>query len=57
MDDIYKPKFESSILWNDPTINIKWLLEEFDKKSPILSAKDKKLPKFSEIDREYNNKI
>lgn len=57
VDDIYNPEFESGILWNDPTINIKWPLDEYDIKIPILSAKDKKLPKFSEIDREYNNKI
>lgn len=35
--DYYAPEFERSILWNDPTIGIKWPLD----KEPQLSAKDK----------------
>lgn len=35
--DYYAPEFERSILWNDPTIDIKWPLD----KEPQLSAKDK----------------
>lgn len=34
--DYYNPKFETSIIWNDPTLNIKWPLEAM----PILSQKD-----------------
>ena len=35
--DYYAPKFERSILWNDPTIGIQWPLDG----EPQLSAKDK----------------
>jgi len=34
--DYYAPKFERSILWNDPTIGIQWPLNE----DPQLSTKD-----------------
>lgn len=34
--DYYAPEFERSIIWNDPTIDIKWLVNG----EPILSAKD-----------------
>ena len=35
--DYYAPKYERSILWNDPQLNIDWQLEG----EPILSAKDR----------------
>tara|TARA_B100000686_G_scaffold341974_1_gene420270 strand:+ start:2020 stop:2565 length:546 start_codon:yes stop_codon:yes gene_type:complete len=35
--DYYAPKFERSILWNDPAIGIQWPLNE----EPQLSTKDK----------------
>jgi dTDP-4-dehydrorhamnose 3,5-epimerase len=34
--DYYHPECERSILWNDPTLNIKWPIDG----APILSAKD-----------------
>ena len=34
----YAPQWERTIVWNDPTLNIVWPLNE---KAPILSAKDK----------------
>lgn len=34
--DYYAPEFERSIIWNDPTIDIKWPVNG----EPILSAKD-----------------
>lgn len=34
--DYYAPEFERSIIWNDPTIDIKWLING----EPILSTKD-----------------
>lgn len=43
VDEIYNPKDEDGIIWNDPTINIPWptaLLEE--NHELILSEKDKK---------------
>lgn len=36
--DYYNPKFEKCLLWNDPTIDIKWPLISSD--LPLLSSKD-----------------
>ena len=44
--DFYHPEDESGILWNDETLNIEWTDIDMDY---ILSEKDKKLPRFSEI--------
>jgi len=41
--DFYKPEDEHGIIWNDPTIDIKWPDLGMDY---ILSDKDKALPKF-----------
>lgn len=38
VDNIYAPAHEASLLWNDPTINIDWGIDE---EELILSAKDK----------------
>ena len=34
--DFYRPEFERTIVWNDPDLNIDWLLDG----GPIVSAKD-----------------
>lgn len=36
--DYYAPKYERSLLWNDPQLGIKWPLEQGE--TPTLSAKD-----------------
>lgn len=41
----YDPKHEKGFRWNDPTINIKWPVE-----NPIVSARDTQCPLFNEID-------
>ena len=40
---IYDMKNEHGIIWNDPNININWGID-----NPLLSSKDKLLPKLSE---------
>jgi dTDP-4-dehydrorhamnose reductase/dTDP-4-dehydrorhamnose 3,5-epimerase len=42
VDNLYKPKTEGGILWNDPELNIPWdkIFKEYDIKEPILSGKD-----------------
>lgn len=40
VNDLYHPEDESGIAWNDPTINVKWPIEEG--MEIILSEKDKK---------------
>ena len=39
----HKPS-ESGVVWNDPTLNIKWPVPE-----PIVSEKDQRLPTFEEL--------
>jgi dTDP-4-dehydrorhamnose 3,5-epimerase len=38
--DYWAPQFERTLLWNDPTIAIRWPLLEFNSFSPKLSDKD-----------------
>lgn len=38
VDNIYSPQHEATLAWNDPTINVDWILEE---RELILSDKDK----------------
>ncbi len=42
--DFYNPDDEGGIIWSDPTIGIKWPV-----KDPVLSDRDKQLPRFSEV--------
>ena len=43
-DDLYSPKDEISICWNDPAIGIKWGVEK-----PSLSVKDAAAPLLAEV--------
>lgn len=45
--DFYHPEDEGGIAWNDPTLSIKWPLDELNE--VILSEKDKNRKKLSEI--------
>jgi dTDP-4-dehydrorhamnose 3,5-epimerase len=46
--DYYHPEHEHGIMWNDPEININWPIN-----NPILSDKDKRFTKLSEISDEH----
>ena len=46
VDQIYSPKFETGIRWNDPKLNIDWGLSN---QEIIVSEKDDKLPFFNEF--------
>ena len=48
----YSPKYDGGILWDDPTINIKWPIN-----TPKISKKDGQLPLIKNIDAnfEYSN--
>ena len=43
-DSYYCPDDQAGIIWNDPSISINWPVKE-----PILSPKDRSLPKLNEI--------
>lgn len=49
-DNLYQPAAEAGIMYNDPTLNIDWLIEASEMK---LSAKDLANKKFNETD--WNN--
>lgn len=42
--DYYHPEDEGGIIWNDPTLNIDWQIEDYGQL--LISEKDKKLPFF-----------
>lgn len=48
VDEFYMPAHDSGILWNDPEIGIRWPVE-----SPVLSEKDRKLPRMAEIETPF----
>lgn len=43
----YAPEYDRGLLWCDKDINVEWGID-----APILSEKDKKQPKFTEINKE-----
>ncbi|MHA1222220.1 MAG: dTDP-4-dehydrorhamnose 3,5-epimerase [Candidatus Heimdallarchaeaceae archaeon] len=47
--EYYCSKCDKGVIWNDPEININWPLENYNIKKPILSTKDKTLPKLTEL--------
>jgi len=46
--DFYAPEYEGGVMWNDPSINIKWPLEKIE--NIILSEKDKVHLKLKDLD-------
>ena len=46
--DVYAPKDEHGIAWNDPDINIAWGIDK-----PLVSEKDARYTKLSEMPREF----
>ncbi len=45
--DLYDPKDEVGVIWNDPTFKLPWPVG-----TPLLSAKDEKLPRFADLPEE-----
>jgi len=44
----YAPQFDRGMIWNDSVLHIDWPI-----KNPILSKKDAKFPKFSDIENNF----
>ena len=51
VDNIYAPKYDSGIKFNDKDLNINWVLNEEDIQ---LSEKDKNLESFKDLDSPFN---
>lgn len=49
-DELYRPEAERGILYNDPKLNIDWLIPD-DKQ--LVSDKDRQLPLFDEADMNF----
>jgi len=47
VDNLYAPQHDSGVVWNDPDLHISWPLPP--NTEPVLSAKDRALPRFSEL--------
>jgi dTDP-4-dehydrorhamnose 3,5-epimerase len=47
-DNYYAPENEGGLMWNDPTLNIYWPVE-----NPILSEKDAKAQKFTDFNSPF----
>ena len=50
VDNIYAPKYDAGIFWNDPMLNIQW---EIDESEVFVSEKDSKLPLFSQFESPF----
>lgn len=48
VDGFYAPESDSGIIWNDPTLDINWPIE-----NPVLSEKDSKLQKFMKFNSPF----
>lgn len=46
--DFYSPSDEGGLLWSDPDIGIEWPVSD-----PVLSQKDSRLPRLSELSKDY----
>ena len=46
VDNVYAPDYDSGIRWNDPKLNIPWVMDESE---ILVSKKDSKLPFFSDF--------
>lgn len=51
--EFYYPEYDSGILWNDPDLGIEWPLDRYGIRDPVLSEKDKKLPRLKEIESPF----
>lgn len=50
VDDYYAPEADSGVIWNDPDLAIDWPLDDI---GPVLSAKDRGLPRLAKIDSPF----
>ena len=44
VSEYYYPEYDSGVIWNDPDIAIDWPLNKTNRREPLLSEKDRKLP-------------
>ena len=51
--ELYYPEHDAGIVWNDPALGIPWPLEEYRIEVPVLSEKDRSLPRLEDIDSPF----
>jgi dTDP-4-dehydrorhamnose 3,5-epimerase len=51
--EFYYPEYDAGILWNDPQLGIHWPLKEYGIEKPVISEKDRLLPKLGEIEQPF----
>jgi dTDP-4-dehydrorhamnose 3,5-epimerase len=51
--DLYHPEHDAGIVWNDPDLKIAWPFAEYNIRDPIISGKDRQLPRLSRIDSPF----
>lgn len=49
VDELYAPECDRGIIWNDPSIGIKWPMDI----TPVLSDKDKNAPLLKDVDNNF----
>ena len=52
VDNSYAPAYDAGIRWDDPILNIQWVVNESE---VLVSEKDAKLPFFSEFETPFTN--
>ncbi|GAB6179431.1 dTDP-4-dehydrorhamnose 3,5-epimerase [Desulfotomaculum defluvii] len=50
VDELYAPECDRGIIWNDPTIGVKWPLDI----KPVLSGKDEKAPVLKNAENNFS---
>jgi dTDP-4-dehydrorhamnose 3,5-epimerase len=48
VDNVYAPEADAGVLWNDPDLGIAW-----PEAAPVLSAKDRQLPRLRDLDNPF----
>lgn len=50
VDELYAPEYDRGIIWNDPSIGIKWPIDII----PVLSIKDEKAPLLADAENNFS---
>jgi dTDP-4-dehydrorhamnose 3,5-epimerase len=51
--DLYHPEYDAGIAWDDPDLGIAWPFADYSIPGPIVSGKDRQLPRLNAIDSPF----